>query len=225
MDSAKNNIRSILNSQKTKWEAVFSEWKDIFGKDPSIPGIEAAEYYSKHGFSKILELGCGSGRDTIYFARKGFRVDACDYSGKALKLLEKELDKQNLSSLVKLHKLDFNKPLPFDSNCFDACFSHMLYCMAFDDDDLKILSKNIHKVLKPEGINIYTVRNNNDPHFGKGKHIKDDIYEYEGFIVHFFAKDKTGLLSEGFENLDISQFEEGKLPRKLYLVIQKKVVT
>ena len=29
----------------------------------------------------ILDLGCGSGRDTLAFKNKGYQVDAIDYSG------------------------------------------------------------------------------------------------------------------------------------------------
>ena len=35
----------------------------------------------------------------------------------------------------------------------------MLYCMAFSFDQLKFLSSEIHRVLKPGGLNIYSVRN------------------------------------------------------------------
>lgn len=36
--------------------------------------------------SKVLDFGCGSGRDTKYFLDKGFRVDAIDGSEEFVKL-------------------------------------------------------------------------------------------------------------------------------------------
>jgi hypothetical protein len=39
-----------------------------------------------------------------------------------------------------------------------------------------------------------------------------------GFIVHFLNMEKVDLLSEGYDVVDITEFEEGELPRKLYRV-------
>ena len=58
--------------------------------------------------------------------------------------------------------------LPFEDNSVEACFSHMLYCMALTNNDLENLNHEIHRILKPKGINIYTVRHINDGDFKKG---------------------------------------------------------
>ena len=48
------------------------------------------------------------------------------------------------------------------------------------------------------------------------------MYETEGFIVHFFGNEKVVALSKGFEILSIEEFEEGGLPRKLFMVTLRK---
>ena len=98
----------------------------------------------------------------------------------------------------------------------------MLYCMALSNYDLKNLNKEILRILKPGGINIYTVRHTDDGDYKNGTHIGEDLYENDGFIVHFFSKDKINKLSKGFEILEIEKFEEGKFPRKLFKVTLKK---
>jgi len=35
--------------------------------------------------ARILDLGCGSGRDSLAFKKKGYEVDACDYSEELVK--------------------------------------------------------------------------------------------------------------------------------------------
>ena len=62
-----------------------------------------------------------------------------------------------------------------------------------------------------------------DADYKNGTHIGEDLYENDGFIIHFFSKDKVNEISEGFEILDIEKFEEGKFPRKLFKVVLKKV--
>ena len=99
----------------------------------------------------------------------------------------------------------------------------MLYCMALTTSDLESLNKEIHRILKPGGINIYTVRHTNDGDYNKGIHRGEDMYENDGFIVHFFSKKKIKDLLDGFEVLNIEKFEEGKFPRKLFLVKNRKL--
>lgn len=54
-------------------DVVFTEIQDIF-----------LEYIPAGG--KILDFGCGSGRDTKYFLSKGFGVDAIDGSEELCKI-------------------------------------------------------------------------------------------------------------------------------------------
>ena len=114
------------------------------------------------------------------------------------------------------------KPLPFKEESFDACFSHMLYCMAFTTKELINLSSELQRIIKPKGINIYTVRHIGDADYGDGIHRGENLYETGGFIVHFFSKEKIKTLSTGFEIKNIEKFEEGRLPRKLFLVASEK---
>jgi len=94
--------------------------------------------------------------------------------------------------------------------------------MALTLDELEILNKKINNILKEGGLNIYTVRNTSDGDFKKGLHIAEDLYEMNGFIVHFFSDEKIKKLLNGYKNLEIIRFEEGNFPRKLSMVINKK---
>ena len=98
----------------------------------------------------------------------------------------------------------------------------MLYCMALTSLEIESLNNEIFRILKPGGINIYTVRHINDGDYKKGIHRGEDLYENDGFIVHFFSKEKVKSYLRGFQNIIIETFEEGKFPRKLYFVCNKK---
>ena len=194
----------------------------MFGLKPSIAAVKALKIFQKNNIKKILELGSGLGRDTIYFAKNDIEVEALDYSNVAMTSINKKADELKLDKLIKTQIFDVRKKLPFDNEKFEGCFSHMLYCMALSNLDLQNLNNEIYRVLKKDGINIYTVRNTNDGDFKNGIHRGEDLYENDGFIVHFFSKEKIKKLSNGFKNLDIESFEEGKFPRKLFFVQNKK---
>ena len=194
----------------------------MFGLEPSLPAKKALNIFKENNCSKIVELGAGLGRDSIYFGKNSINVTALDYSKNGIKVINEKIKKENLISSISTLKFDIREDLPFESNSVDACYSHMLYCMALTQKDLDKLNSEIHRILKPGGLNIYTVRNTDDGDYKKGIHRGEDLYEIDGFIIHFFSKDKILNLTNGFKNLNIEYFEEGSFPRKLYFICNKK---
>ena len=212
----------ILDQQSQHWEKKFSSKPEMFGLEPSIAAKKALVLFKEKKIKKIVELGAGLGRDTIFFAKNSIYVNALDYSLSAIKIIKKKIEKNNLSNFISTKNFDIRQKLPFENNSIEACFSHMLYCMALSNFDLENLNNEILRVLKPGGINIYTVRHTNDGDYKNGIHIGEDLYENDGFIVHFFSMDKINRLAKGFKILNIEKFEEGSFPRKLFRVTLEK---
>ncbi|MEW5921330.1 MAG: class I SAM-dependent methyltransferase [Bacillota bacterium] len=215
-------LKKMRDLQQAHWENTFLQKPDMFGEAPSDPAVKAAEIFRKEDITTILELGCGQGRDTLFFARKGFQVHALDYCEAGLRAIGEKAQKSGLSSSVITVEHDVRKPFPFDNDFFDGSFSHMLFCMALTTEELTFIFQELQRVLKPGGIIVYTVRHTGDKHYKSGIHRGEDMYETGGFIVHFFSKDKVKVLAKGFDIIDISDFEEGGLPRKLYKVTLHK---
>ena len=211
-----------LNQQSQHWEDSFLSKPEMFGLEPSIAAVKALRSFQERNIKNILELGAGLGRDTIFFAKNSIYVEALDYSKTSVENITNKSKKLNLGKFIKSKVFDIRKKLPFKDNSIQGCFSHMLYCMALSNSDLENLNSEILRILKPGGINIYTVRHTDDADYKNGIHIGEDLYENDGFIVHFFSKDKVNHLSKDFEILNIEKFEEGKFPRKLFKVMLKK---
>ena len=215
--------KKILDKQAQHWENTFINRPETFGVSPSAAAIKAVDTFNKKDITNILELGAGQGRDTLFFAQKGFHIHVLDYSQTGLDNIIKKAKTLGVDKLItgKIH--DVRDPFPFTDEKFGGCFSHMLYCMALTTKELKFLSDEIHRVLKNGGVNIYTVRHTGDGDYKNGIHRGEDLYESSGFIVHFFSKEKVKQLSNGFDIVNIENFEEGKFPRKLFRVTLKKV--
>ena len=211
-----------LNKQEQHWENMFSSRPEMFGAAPSVAAIKSVETFKKEKLTNILELGGGQGRDSLFFAQSNFTVQVLDYSQSGVDSIAKQANILGLAERITVKNHDIRKPLPFKDESFDGCFSHMLFCMAFTTKELKCVSNEIHRVLKPGGINIYTVRHTGDADYGNGIHRGEDLYETGGFIVHYFSTEKIKQLSAGFNILNIESFEEGSLPRKLFQVTLRK---
>ncbi len=213
-----------LDQQSQHWEINFSNKPEMFGLEPSLSAIKALEIFKEKKINNIIELGAGLGRDSIFFAKNNIKTKALDYSNAGIKIINDKIKKNNLSNLVLTKLFDVRKTLPFKDSSIEACYSHMLYCMALTTNDLKKLNNEIKRILKPGGINIYTVRNTNDGDFKNGIYRGEDLYENDGFIVHYFSKEKVNSLLDGFNNITLEEFEEGTFPRKLFFVINEKKI-
>ena len=214
-----------LDQQSQYWESSFSSKPEMFGLTPSLSAKKALKLFQEKKIDKIVEIGAGLGRDTIFFAKNSIHTTALDYSPSGIKVIKQKIKKNNLSNYISTKLLDVREKLPFEDNSIEACYSHMLYCMALTTDDLQKLNNEIQRILKSSGINIYTVRHTNDGDFQNGIHRGEDLYENDGFIVHYFSKEKVNSLLNGFKNISLEKFEEGKFPRKLFFVVNEKKFT
>ncbi len=92
--------------------------------------------------ASILDLGCGTGRDSFAFKNKGYQVEAIDYSAelvkKAKELTGIEVRQQSFNELNESEKYDG----------IWACAS-LLHC---DRDCLPEVIGRIFKALKPNGV-------------------------------------------------------------------------
>ena len=143
--------KNILNRQSQHWETNFSNKPEMFGLEPSLPAKKALNIFKENNYSKIVELGAGLGRDSIYFGKNSINVTALDYSENGIKIINEKIKKENLTSSISTLKFDIREDLPFETNSVDACYSHMLYCMALTQKDLDKLNSEIHRILKPGG--------------------------------------------------------------------------
>jgi hypothetical protein len=93
--------------------------------------------------------------------------------------------------------------------------------MRFSLYELHFIFSETKRILKPKGLNFFSVRNYNDKSHGEGVEIEKGIYDINGFQVRFFAEKEIQDLMKGVELLWIR--EEYEEPVTLYLVSSRKV--
>jgi len=182
----------------------------------------AADVFRAQGVVTVLELGAGQGRDALFFARRGFRVQAADFAADALAAIEAKAAAAGLAASLTALRHDARDPLPVDAATVDACYAHMLLCMALTTAEIARLVGEVRRVLRPRGLFVYTVRTTADAHYRAGLAHGDEMYEHGGFIVHFFSRAVVDHLAIGWALLDVTDVEEGALPRRLWRVTMRR---
>lgn len=194
----------MINDQKAHWDnmhqagkvnhsSVLGESTDFaFEVEKIIPPV-----------SSILELGCGSGNDSFYFANKGHKVLATDFSDVVIAKNKHKYKHNNLT----FKTLDISKSMPFVDNKFDAVYAR-LSLHYFTDKVTKKIFREIHRILKPKGYLCFLCKSNKDTLYGQGKKIEMDMFECNGHIRHFFSEDYTRECLGEFFN--IQKLESGE---------------
>jgi SAM-dependent methyltransferase len=190
----------------------------MYGSAPSEAAVAAAAMFGSNGARRVLELGAGQGRDSVYLLGEGFDVIALEFADAALRALAAKRRSSPTGGSLVVVGHDARDPLPLAAGSIDACFSHMLFCMALSTEHLERLCRELRRVIRPGGLVTYTVRHTGDAHFGAGQPRGDGMFENGGFVVHFFDRALVDRLAAGFHLREVVEFTEGGLPRRLWRV-------
>ncbi len=74
--------------------------------------------------SGMLELNCGTGIDSVYFAQKGIKVLATDNAEGMLEQLDKKIQQLSLQDVLRTQKCSFNALEQLGERKFDYIFSN-----------------------------------------------------------------------------------------------------
>ncbi len=91
-----------------------SAWKDWHIKKEGVvePEVEELEeLFRESNAVRILDVGCGAGRHTLYFARRGFEVYGFDEDEAAIENDRQILQKEELKADLRVW--DMTKPWPY----------------------------------------------------------------------------------------------------------------
>lgn len=94
---------------------------------------------------KILELGCGAGEGSVYFAKRGAEVTATDLSAGMLQLAEKVARRHGVSLATRQCAA---APLPFPDATFDIVYAANL----LHHVDIEPTLAEVARVLRPGGV-------------------------------------------------------------------------
>lgn len=184
------------------WNRFYTDKKD--GKI-AAPSQFAKDLVSDHQIKPgkhLLELGCGNGRDSLYFLKQGLRVTALDASDIAIERL-KVVTSENGAALFVCD--DFVKCRSLYQLRYDYIYSRFTLHAITEEQEDELL-ENIVTGLAPNGKLFIEARTIKDDIYGKGKKVAKNAYiyneHYRRFIdaTEFQAKlERLGLKIEYLE--------------------------
>lgn len=170
-----------INDDRLYWNSFYKN-----GDVHSEPS-KFAKYVLKFVKSgkKLLDLGCGNGRDSLFFASNNLQIVGIDNSEEVINMLRKVNAKGNVLFVCD----DFTMSSTLYQQQYDYCYSRFTL-HAINEKQQENLLKNVYNSLKASldtGYFFIEVRSVNDDFYGKGEAAGKNAYVYQGHYRRFIA--------------------------------------
>lgn len=189
------------------WNAFYSNKMGV--REPSPFAKFVYQEYLKSNQGNLLELGCGNGRDSIFFREKGIPVTAIDASYEAINSLQDEFNGTEGIQFICGDFVDMDA-LPQNKYCYSRFSIH-----AITEKQQDRLLRGVHANLVDNGYFFIEVRSVNDELYGKGNSVGKDSYIYND---HFRRFVRIGQLIQKMEDngyiIDYAAERRGFAPYK-----------
>ena len=183
---------------------------DVCSKQPS-PFAQYVATLIEPG-RRLVELGCGNGRDAVYLAAQGLKVTALDLSSVTIEHLREQNIPNTEFICEDFVNSDIHRP-----NGYDYAYSRFTM-HSINKNQEQLLLQRVYASLRPGGKLFIEVRSVKDPLFGKGRQLEYNAFFYDnhyrrfivleelvaeleecGFLVEY-AKDSKGFAPYGNED-------------------------
>lgn len=152
--------------------------------------------------ARLLDLGCGYGRDSRLFVDHGHEVVGVDISPKGI------CKASGLVLQATFHAMDVRK-LVFDHGSFDVVFANFLVHLFTEPADRACTVSEARRVLRAGGLAVFTVASTDDADCGRGEHVGHNTFRNERGVAKFYYAD-SDIESEfcGFDDVRVEPLVE-----------------
>ena len=202
----------------TGWQNL---WQDaevvkLWESFPPLPEVVAmADRLEASGGRRVLDIGCGLGRHTVYLAARGFEVTATDNAPAALAACRENVEKAGVkTTLIETEMME----MPFPGGHFDGIVaSHVIHHA--DGPTVRRIVRLITDTLAPGGLLVWAMPSTRHGNCGMGREIDPgtwvDENHQEGPIPHHYCTEvEVRELLHGYDIESMSEAErevEGKV--------------
>jgi ubiquinone/menaquinone biosynthesis C-methylase UbiE len=209
------NIEKAYNIWSEEYDTNSNKTRDLDQKS-------TVETLSKFNFSKVIELGCGTGKNTTYLLQKADEVIGLDFSQEILNKAKAKIKDER----AKFLKADLTVEWNIENDCAD-----LITCSLVLEHikDLDFVFNQANRKLKNGGIFFISELHPFKQYSGsKAKFETDEGTQELETYVHHLSEYLSVANKNGFKLLELKEWfdEETKIgiPRLIGIVLRKSIM-
>jgi len=204
-------------------EKAYNSWADQYdsndNKTRDLDAFATKTVLDKYEFSNVIELGCGTGKNTIYLLKKAEAIIGLDFSQEMLNLAKEKVKDER----VEFRKTDLNKNWHVKDN-----FADLITCSLTLEhiENLNFIFNQVNKKLNSNGYFFICELHPFKQYIGsKARYISEKgIEELETYTHHISEYIKVAK-DNGFKLIEINEWfdenRENEIPRLISFVFRK----
>lgn len=205
-----------VKTSKEIWDREYDTFRAIPSSTRRVPSkalLLFSEILSFNNIGRVLDAGCGPGRNSIYLAKKGCVVDAVDFSVVALKNLQVEAVQAHVADKISGLYCELEHSLPFHDGTHELVLDSYVSCHFIETTLRKHYLREVARVLKPNGFLFSTQFSVDDEYYrsllnGDAKRSSIVTDPHNGVTKALYTDEQAKLLfSEYFSLFHFVRFE------------------
>ncbi len=207
------SIESSYNSWAAQYDSQDNKTRDL-------DHIATCETLSQYSYNKVLELGCGTGKNTRWLLTKAKRIIGLDFSDNMLNVAREKISDER----AVFAKADLNKDWPVEDQ-----YADLITCSLTLEhiEDLNHIFSQSHQKLRKEGLFFVSELHPFRQYLGsKAKfETQTGLHELEVYMHHISEYTNTAKLN-GFQLVELKewfdQVQHDPIPRLISFIFHKK---
>ena len=226
--------RAARQRQREFWDGRFGEDPDHMGESVSPLLRIALDQLEADGRGRrLVELGCGAGRDLVEFVARGYTVAAIDVSHVAVRAARRRSMDAPRPDGVPRPIIDHGEALEFLATqpeaSADAVYSNLFLTMGSPARHVTRVFGEIARVLRPGGLHLFSVRATDDAWFGRGRRLAPSVFDLapDGPPVRFYDEAELRRRTRGrFVRVFQSEGSEGsgRFRRRVLYTVDRRAL-
>ena len=207
-----------MNIQK-----AYNEWSDSYDTDSNLTRDldrqVTREALANLHFNSILEIGCGTGKNTAFLAQIGISVHALDFSQGMIEKAKEKVHAKN----VRFSMVDITKKWPCNDREFDLIVCNLVLEHI---ENLSHIFFEAERTLEPKGRFFINELHPFKQYEGSKARFyrEDETTEVEAF-VHHISEFTNAAIANGLTLMKLNEYwhetDQNKLPRLISLMFMK----
>jgi ubiquinone/menaquinone biosynthesis C-methylase UbiE len=188
-----------MNNQKAYnlWAAIYDDNRN---KTRDLDGLITSKVLSNYPFEKVLEIGCGTGKNTLWLAERARQIWAMDFSKEMLEKLKTKLGDYSLN----LYEADIQKPWPIEDQQVDLAITNLVLEHI---QDLNFIFQEAARVLQSKGLFFVSELHPIKQYLGsKAQFEQDGETQLLDCYVHHISDYLESAKVAGFECIDLQEW-------------------
>jgi ubiquinone/menaquinone biosynthesis C-methylase UbiE len=180
------------------WDKRFAKDGCVWGIEPSELAVHVVDFLKDHRINgdRILDLGCGYGRDSALLAAHGYSVTGIDFSIQGIRKASE------LYPHIKFEVMDV-AAMDLRDASFDHVFGNFVLHLFIDASDRQKIFSECLRVLKPGGYLFLSLASTGDDDYGKGTRIADDTFRNERGVTKLYYNEAR--IKREFSRLELAR--------------------